>query len=151
MRTEIGPALGELTTRLEAWRTRHQPLSESDQDHAADVAVFAKGIDWALRYDLTFETADIALLKKALERLKERVEAISNGQSPWASKKGRVVRGFVSAIDGSTQPYGLVVPRRYNPARPIRLDVVLHGSSKPVGMSELRFMNRFDDDEYRGR
>ena len=55
------------------------------------------------------------------------------------------MRGFVSAVDGSVQPYGLVVPAGYDPAKPIRLDVVLHGSSKPVGMSELRFMSRFDE------
>src|SRR5437870_13764820 len=29
----------------------------------------------------------------------------------------------------------------------MRLDVVLHGSSRPVGLSELRFMSRFDVDD----
>lgn len=42
-------------------------------------------------------------------------------------------------------PTGLIVPKSYDSARPMRLDVVLHGSSRPVGMSELRFMGRFDD------
>ena len=43
------------------------------------------------------------------------------------------------------QPYGVIVPAKYDRARPMRLDVVLHGSSRPVGMSELRFMGRFDE------
>ncbi len=43
------------------------------------------------------------------------------------------------------QPYGLIVPVGYDPAKPIRLDVVLHGSTKPQGASELKFMERFDD------
>ena len=60
-------------------------------------------------------------------------------------KKGKVVRGFVSAVDGSIQPYAVVVPAKYDRNRPMRLDVVLHGSSRPVGMSELRFMGRFDE------
>jgi len=42
------------------------------------------------------------------------------------------------------QPYGVIVPENYDPSRPIRLDVVLHGSTRPVGLSELRFIARFD-------
>jgi S-formylglutathione hydrolase FrmB len=34
---------------------------------------------------------------------------------------------------------------RAGPAKPARLDVVLHGSSKPTGLSELGFVNRFDE------
>ena len=43
------------------------------------------------------------------------------------------------------QPYGVIVPAKYDRTRPMRLDVVLHGSSRPSGMSELRFMSRFDE------
>jgi hypothetical protein len=43
------------------------------------------------------------------------------------------------------QPYGVIVPEGYDGTKPMRLDVVLHGSSKPVGMSELKFMSRFDE------
>jgi pimeloyl-ACP methyl ester carboxylesterase len=43
------------------------------------------------------------------------------------------------------QPFGLVVPVGYDPRKPMRLDVVLHGSSRPTGLSELRFMDRFDE------
>ena len=31
-----------------------------------------------------------------------------------------------------------------DPEKPIRLDVVLHGSQVPAAMSEVRFMDRFD-------
>jgi hypothetical protein len=66
------------------------------------------------------------------------------GHTPWTTKKGKVVRGFISAVDGSVQPYGVIVPARTTTApKPMRLDVVLHGSSKPIGMSELKFMARF--------
>lgn len=37
------------------------------------------------------------------------------------------------------------MPAKYDTAKPIRLDVVLHGSTRPVGMSELRFIKRFDE------
>src|SRR5262249_13821412 len=71
-------------------------------------------------------------------------DQLSKSQASWTTRRGRTVRGFVSAIDGSTQPYGLVVPKGYDPAIPIRLDVVLHGSRRATGMGELQFMEGFD-------
>src|SRR5205807_3096942 len=65
--------------------------------------------------------------------------------------EGRLVRGYTSAVDGSTQPYGLILPANYDPAKPMRLDVVLHGSTRPVGLSELRFLNRFDEGDEGGK
>jgi hypothetical protein len=84
-------------------------------------------------------------LRRRIARGTERVTALASNQSPWTTKKGKVVRGFVSAVDGSTQPYGVIIPKNYDGTKPMRLDVVLHGSSKPVGMSELKFMSRFDE------
>ena len=139
---EIGAK--DLTDRLAALRMGKPGGPAVKPDHLADAEVFAKGIAWALRYDTQFDPADVALLKRALERGKERVAALEAGKQPWADRKGKVVRGFVSAVDGSVQPCGVIVPAKYDPAKPIRLDVVLHGSSKPVGMSELRFMGRFE-------
>ncbi len=111
----------------------------------ADAEVFHKGIAWALRYETTFGSNDVVLLKKAVIRGSQRADALAVNQRPWTTKKGKVLRGFVSAVDGSTQPYGVIVPQSYDGTKPMRLDVVLHGSSKPVGMSELRFGARFDE------
>ncbi|HXX94847.1 MAG TPA: prolyl oligopeptidase family serine peptidase [Planctomycetota bacterium] len=116
-----------------------------------DVEIFAKGIAWGLRYDPKLSLADRNLVHRAIERGLERTAALSTGRHPWTDRKGRVVRGYRSAVDGSVQPMGLIIPRGYDPARPIRLDVVLHGSSKPVGMSELRFMARFDEGDQEGK
>ncbi|MCE9533284.1 MAG: PHB depolymerase family esterase [Planctomycetes bacterium] len=118
---------------------------KTNPDYLADAAIFRKGIEWALKYEPKLVPADVALIKKAVNRGNQRLEALDGNKLPWQIKKGRLVRGFVSAVDGSTQPYGLIVPASYDPAKPIRLDVVLHGSSRPSGMSELRFMNRFDE------
>ncbi len=115
------------------------------RDHLADAEVYLKGITWALRYETRFEPGDIAILSRALESCRVRVAEVEAGKEPWTGTKGRVVRGFVSSVDGSVQPYGMIVPATYDPTRPMRLDVVLHGSSRPSGMSELRFMSRFDD------
>jgi len=37
------------------------------------------------------------------------------------------VRGFVSAIDGSVQPYGLVIPEHLDTSKPVPLYIWLHG------------------------
>ncbi len=138
-RGRLEKAVKELSDQL----ARLRPTAKPDQ--IADAEVFAKGLTWALRYDAQFEAADVALLRKALDRGQERLAALQAGKPTWTEKKGRVVRGFVSAVDGSVQPYGVIVPAKYDRGKPIRLDVVLHGSSRPVGLSELRFMNRFDE------
>jgi len=114
-------------------------------DRIADAEIFRKGVVWALRYETKLEPADVALIKKSLLRGEQRLEALESGKAAWLEKKGKLTRGFVSAVDGSTQPFGLIIPANYDPAKPTRLDVVLHGSSRPTGLSELRFMNRFDE------
>jgi dienelactone hydrolase len=140
-RGKIAAGLKDLDARLAKLRAK-SPAPKPDD--LADAAIYAKGVAWALRYDETLTPADGALLKKALERGNERVAALEAGTRPWADKKGQAARAFVSAVDGSVQPYGVIVPAKYDRKKPIRLDVVLHGSSRAVGISELRFLSRFD-------
>lgn len=118
----------------------------------ADAAIYAKGVEWALKYDHEFSPAEVELIKNALVEGRERIAEIpkkNKSAKPWlleglAYPSGKYSLGYVSKVDGSIQPYGVVVPRGYDSSRPIRLDVVLHGSQQPVGMSELKFMGRFD-------
>ena len=128
----------ELRAAGETWPARFADL-------IADADVFAKGVTWALRYDTAFTTNDVALLRKALARGVQRADLLLDGKRPWSLRNGKILRAYVSAVDGSTQPYGVIVPASYDGTKPVRLDVVLHGSSKPVGMSELKFIARFDD------
>lgn len=111
----------------------------------ADQAIFFKGLTWALKYDREFAPADVVLLEKAIRRAHERQELPPDKARPWATRRGKLALGYHSKVDGSVQPYGLIVPKSYDPVKPIRLDVVLHGSTRPVGMSELRFTARFDE------
>ena len=119
-------------------------LNPANPDLLADVELFRKGVVWGLRYDTPLTPNDELLVKKALATGLRRAEALAANKTAWTTKKGRVLRGFVSAVDDSTQPYGVIIPESYDGTRPMRLDVVLHGSSRPVGMSELRFGARFD-------
>jgi S-formylglutathione hydrolase FrmB len=133
--------------RLEA---RLAKLNASE-DLEADALIFLKGIHWALRYEANLAGKDAALVRQALVRGGQRVDALAAGKPAWSTRRGKLVRGFVSRIDGSVQPYGLIVPANYDPKRPIRLDVVLHGSTKPTGLSELRFLSRFDEGDQPGK
>jgi pimeloyl-ACP methyl ester carboxylesterase len=103
----------------------------SNADFRADAEVFAKGITWALRFDTALQASDVALIQNAQLRVAQRVDALKQGHTPWIAKKGKVVRGFISVVDESVQPYGVIIPKNYDGTKPMRLDVVLHGSSKP--------------------
>ena len=64
----------------------------------------------------------------------ERAAQLAAGEAPWTTATGLVVRGYVSRIDKSVQPYGLVVPENYTPAggRRWRLDTWFHGRDETL-------------------
>ncbi len=138
-------AIAALEAELPRLQSRLANLTSTNPDLAADAGVFAKAVTWALRYEPKLGSNEIVRLRRALDRGTQRADALANQQAPWSTRRGRVLRGFVSRVDGSIQPYGVLVPAGYDDQRPVRLDVVLHGSSQPVGLSELNFGARFDD------
>jgi len=140
-------AADEIQEAAKQLASKFVTVSEANPDLVADAELFHKGVVWALRYDSPLAANDELLVRKALARGNQRADALAANKINWTTKKGKVLRGFVSAVDGSTQPYGVIIPANYDGTRPMRLDVVLHGSSKPVGMSELRFGARFDESD----
>jgi pimeloyl-ACP methyl ester carboxylesterase len=146
---QTGPLSETRRTSLEKNAGRLQAALDEHPDRGssawADTAVFAKGLTWALKYDREFSPAHVQLLERAVVRTEERLASLAAGKPAWQNQQGKLALGYVSAVDGSVQPYGVIVPQNYDPAAPIRLDVVLHGSSRPVGMSELRFISRFEN------
>lgn len=117
-----------------------------DRFDIANVDIYYKGLEWALRYDEPLAAADVALIRRSFELAKNRRRHSLQAKQAYGSSY-RLGLGYFSTVDGSTQPFGVVLPRKYDSMRPIRLDVVLHGSSKPVGISELRFLDRFNPDD----
>src|SRR5438874_13706915 len=65
----------------------------------ADAAIYEKAVDWALRYDMQLTDADLRLLQKMIDRGRKRCSDVSGGSSPWDTKRGRLVRGYVSDVD----------------------------------------------------
>lgn len=146
----VSPGQGPQSLTAKQRETFHQELRSLQKSlgalrgDVADAAIFAKGLEWALRYDKKFSARDVALLQNAIARGKQRADALAADKRPWTTRQGKLVLGYVSQVDSSVQPYGVIIPKNYDSARPIRLDVVLHGSTRPVGLSELRFMAKFD-------
>ena len=106
-----------------------------------DVQVFHKAVHDALKYQEFFDPKEIARAKHQLEEGSARAEALLKGEAPWVSQTGLVVRGYVSKIDGSVQPYGLVVPPTYTTMTPhrYRLDIWFQGRGETA--SEVNFID----------
>lgn len=106
-----------------------------------DIQIFHKAVDWALRYDEFFRTNEVEAARAQLQEGFKRAAALRDGKPYWTEARGLVVRGYVSRIDGSIQPYGLVVPEAFDPhdGRHYRLDVWFHGRGEQL--SELAFLN----------
>ncbi len=108
-------------------------------DLSADVEVYYKAVDWALKYREIHKPEEIKQALAILEEGKQRAEQLKNGKAPWTTQTGLVVRGYRSKIDGSVQPYGLVIPESYAGA-PTRVDVWCHGRGETL--SELSFLDQ---------
>jgi hypothetical protein len=106
-----------------------------------DVQVYHNAVRSALDDNEFFRTKEVSVARALLERGRERARQLREGRAPWGMANGLVVRGYVSRIDGSVQPYGLVVPASYRPDTPhrFRLDVWCHGRGETL--SELNFID----------
>lgn len=104
-----------------------------------DVQIYYNAVHYALKYDEFYYPGEVAAARKLLQNGFERAKSLRAGEAPWNSATGLVARGYVSKIDGSVQPYGLVVPATYKAAGfPHRLDIWFHGRGEKL--TELSFV-----------
>jgi len=130
-RAELEAGLQRLTAAID--KLKGNPL-------LPDVLIFREAVRYALQYDEFFQAGDIAKAKLLLQHGEERARQLADGKPLWPTATGLVVRGYVSKIDKSIQPYGLVVPPSYAPNAPHRwrLDTWFHGRSETL--SEVSFL-----------
>ena len=133
---------------------------ERDERLVADVEIYAKAVEWALRHDefyLPKPPTDGSKPKiepkskypqYALNAIKtglKRVEELAAGKSSWTTQTGKSIRGYVSRVDGSVQPYAVTLPEgagaRISKRWP--LYVVLHG--RGGDRNEIRFLEDHHD------
>ena len=108
--------------------------------HRPDVEVYYKAVHDALTYQEFFDPKEIDFADQALATGHERADQLLDGKASWTTAPGLVIRGYVSKIDGSVQPYGLVVPESYTNKGPgrFRCDLWFHGRGETL--SELAFI-----------
>jgi dienelactone hydrolase len=106
-----------------------------------DVQIFHNAVRYALTYNEFYNPKELAIAQKLLAQGVERAGQLREGKTPWTTATGLVVRGYESKIDGSVQPYGLVVPPTYQANGPYehRLDIWCHGRNEKL--TELAFLN----------
>lgn len=106
-----------------------------------DVQIFHNAVRYALTHHEFYTQKEPATAHKLLAQGTERAGQLREGKAPWTTATGLVVRGYLSKIDGSVQPYGLVVPPTYQANSPYehRLDIWCHGRNEKL--TELAFLN----------
>ena len=94
-----------------------------------DVQVFHNAVRYALDYNEIFNAKQIPIAKNLLALGNARAKELRTGKPSWPTATGPVVRGYVSKIDGSVQPYGVIVPTSWKPddKTPRPLSFWLHG------------------------
>ncbi len=128
-------------TRTEALEKSVQALKAKHADPAlaGDVEVYAKAGRILLEFpDQIFTPNHIKHALAILDAGAERAGQLQNGQSPWTASR-KQIHAYYSRIDGSIQPYGVTLPANYDPSKPVRLYVWLHGRGNQNTESEFLF------------
>lgn len=113
-----------------------------DSNPSPDVLVYAKAVEWIARhgewYGPNAGKQTLAVLDAGIARAKEWKEkpAIPS----WLKVRGKpVIRGYLSRVDGSVQPYAMTIPEGYDPTRKDnRLDILLAG--RDATKTEVKFI-----------
>jgi len=114
----------QLETRLAATKKRLEGVNTFLR---SDVEIFTKAVEFALLHREFYVEKDFTKADWALDEADKRLDSLDKGESPWTKATGLVVEGYRSFIDGSTQPYGLVIPEGHDFEKPCPLYVWLHG------------------------
>lgn len=130
-----------LNKGLAAWRESEPDTSESIWP---DIAIFPRAVSLALSLQQFYDPQDVERAKQLLHVGRQRLDFAKRGQTPWLEEPGVVFRGFVSALDGTVQPYA--VERSHilqGTAGPVPLDVWFHGRGERI--AELQFLSQSAD------
>ena len=136
----IEKKLTELASRIDALRSK-----KADAALLADVDIYRKAVIYILRFPEEFAKPEyVAHTMSVLDSGLTRAKELEAGAPSWTKRKGRIVRAYVSRVDGSVQPYGLTIPASYDGTRPMRLDIWQHGTDRTL--NEVAFIMQQERD-----
>jgi hypothetical protein len=130
---EINTGLDQLAKEIATLKTELAGKPELLAD-LPDVMIFEKAVRFPLADG---ELVEPAAAKKAIAEGLDRAAALHLGKPFWTHTSG--VRGYISQIDSSVQPYQLDLPAEM-PAdhAPWRVDMTFHGRDETL--TELKFV-----------
>ena len=137
-RARLTEGLKKLRTAIDE-AAKAQAKNPQLADLLPDIEIYHKAVDWALRYNEVHKLGELKSADEIIAEGLQRAEQFKTGQAPWTKQKGLVVRAYRSKIDGSVQPYGMVIPESYVGA-PVRTDIWCHGRGETL--SELSFLDQ---------
>jgi hypothetical protein len=105
----------------------------------SDIEIYHKALDWALKHNEFYKADEFKTADELFNEGMLRAKQLGDGATPWTKQTGLVARGYKSKIDGSYQPYGMVIPENGFDG-PKRLDVWCHGRFENV--CELQFIQQ---------
>src|SRR5437879_3983456 len=131
----------EKTEQIEAL-VKDLKAKHANPELVGDVEVYSKAGRMLLAFPELFGTQNaidhsFVVLDQGIERAKQ----LQSGQPQWNQGK-KQIHAYYSEIDGSVQPYGVTLPANYDPARPARLYVWLHGRQNNTTEAEFIFKDR---------
>ncbi len=139
-RDALKAAVHGLSSQVESLRS---DLSDKPAllDLLPDVEIYLDAVRSALANNEFYDAKELPVARNLLVKGAERAGLLRNGKAPWTTATGLVVRGYRSKIDGSAQPYGLVVPPSYRADSAVdhRLDLWCHGRGEKL--TELSFIS----------
>ncbi len=140
-RVELTAGLARLKRDIDELE-RKWTKDETKKALITDVEIYHRAVWSALSYQEFFKPNEIKIAKGLLRNGRDRAALLLEGKAPWTQQSGLVVRGYRSKIDGSVQPYGLVVPESWvaGSAHKHRLDFWFHGRGETL--SEVAFLNQ---------
>ncbi len=111
------------------------------RERLPEVEVFHKAVRDALVYDEFMDVKQVAQARALLKEGAARVKSLREGAAPWTRANGQVTLGYRSKIDGSVQPYGLVVPPNWKPDDKTRRPLYLWFHGRDDKLTELSFIS----------
>ncbi len=138
-RQELEKGLAKLKSAIDELAQRKDALT---RELLPDVQIYHNAVSDTLTFGEFFKPPEIETAKSLLTDGLARADELKSGRTPWTTQMGAVPRGYVSKIDGSVQPYGLVMPESFTPAGPHRwrLDIWFHGRGETL--SEVNFLDQ---------
>jgi hypothetical protein len=131
---QIGAKSQQIEALVEQVKAKH-----TDPDLIGDVEVYAKAGRFLQEFpELINNQNAVDHAMAVLDRGIERANQLLAGNAPWNTGK-KQIHAYYAALDGSVQPYAVTLPDNYDPNKPARLYVWLHGRQNNTTESEFIF------------